>query len=84
MRRTMYIYLFGGKKMLMQKLLNVEAVAETLSLSKRTIFRLDSSGKIPAPVRINGSVRWRESDIERWISLGCPDRQTFEIRRGQK
>ena len=70
--------------MLMQKLLNAEAVSEKLSLSKRTIFRLDSSGKIPAPVRINGSVRWRESDIENWISMDCPDREIFNIRKGQK
>ncbi len=62
----------------MQKLLNAETVAEILSLSKRTIFRLDSSGKIPAPIRINGSVRWRESDIQRWVSLGCVDRSKFE------
>ena len=64
-------------------LLTAKKVGELLTLSKRTIFRLDSSGKIPAPVRINGSVRWRGSDIQRWIELGCPDRTTFEIRRGK-
>jgi predicted DNA-binding transcriptional regulator AlpA len=63
-----------------QILVNAEAVAKYLCLSKRTIFRLDSSGKIPAPVRINGSVRWRQSDIENWVSLGCCDRNTFEMR----
>lgn len=64
--------------MLMQKLLDAKAFGEMLSLSKRTIFRLNSYGKIPAPVRINGSVRWRQSDIERWIAWNCPDRKTFE------
>ena len=69
--------------MSIQQLLNAEAVGEKLSLSKRTVFRLDSSGKIPAPVRINGSVRWIDSDIEQWISLGCPDRKIFETRKEQ-
>jgi predicted DNA-binding transcriptional regulator AlpA len=68
--------------MLIQKLLNAESVGEKLSLSKRTVFRLDSSGKIPAPVRINGSVRWLQTDIESWIALGCPDRKTFETIKG--
>ena len=62
-------------------LLTAKAVGEMLSLSKRQVFRLNSSGKIPAPVRISGSVRWRESDVNRWIELGCPDRATFEMRR---
>lgn len=62
-----------------EKLLTAKTLGEALSLSKRTIFRLDSSGRIPKPVRIGGSVRWRQSDIERWISLDCPDRKSFEV-----
>ena len=61
-----------------QKLLTAQAVGEMLSLSKRQIFRLNSCGKMPAPIRIGGSVRWANSTIQSWISLGCPDRQTFE------
>jgi len=64
------------------KLLTANAVGEMLSLSKRQIFRLKSSGRIPAPVKIGGSVRWKHTDIERWISLGCPDGKTFVVMRG--
>ena len=60
------------------KLLTAQAVAEKLSLSKRQIFRLNSSGKIPAPIRIGGSVRWAESTIAKWLKVGAPDRKTFE------
>ena len=67
-----------------EKLLSAKAVGEMLSLSKRTIFRLDSSGRIPAPVRIGGSVRWPQSHIQKWISLGCVDRKTFEVIKGGK
>jgi len=61
-----------------EKLLTAKAVGEMLSLSKRQIFRLNSCGKIPVPLRIGGSVRWASSTIQSWINMGCPDRQTFE------
>jgi prophage regulatory protein len=61
-----------------EKLLTAQAVGEMLSLSKRQIFRLDSSGRIPAPIRIGGSVRWAESTILTWLQAGAPDRKTFE------
>lgn len=62
-------------------LLTAQDVAGILSLSKRQIFRLNSCGKIPKPVKINNTVRWRQSDIENWISLDCPDRHEFEQRK---
>lgn len=65
-----------------EKLLTAKSVGEILSLSKRQIFRLKSSGRIPAPVRIGGSVRWKQTDIESWIALGCPDRKMFEVMEG--
>jgi len=64
---------------MIEKLLTAKSVGEMLSLSKRTVFRLNACGRIPAPVRIGGSVRWRQSDVERWIQWDCPDRQTFEL-----
>jgi predicted DNA-binding transcriptional regulator AlpA len=62
-------------------LLKVGALAQMLDLSKRTIHRLNCTGKIPCPVKINGSIRWRQSDIDLWIELGCPDREMFNIRK---
>ena len=62
-----------------EKLLTAGAIAEKLSLSKRAVFRMRSAGLICAPVRVGaGAIRWRLSDIELWISMGCPDRKTFE------
>jgi predicted DNA-binding transcriptional regulator AlpA len=65
-----------------ERLLTAKAVGEMLSLSKRQIFRLNSCGRIPRPLRIGGSVRWVNSTIRSWIALGCPDRQSFEAREG--
>ena len=64
-----------------EKLLTAKAVGEMLSLSKRQVFRLNSSGKIPAPIRIGGSVRWAENTIAVWLKAGAPDRKTFEAMK---
>lgn len=62
-----------------EKLLTAQAVGAMLSLSKRQIFRMRSASLIVAPLKVGqGAIRWRQSDIEKWISLGCPDRKTFE------
>ena len=63
-------------------LLTATTLGEMLSLSKRQIFRLNSSGKIPAPVRVGGSVRWIESEISAWIRTGAPDRKTWNSMKG--
>jgi predicted DNA-binding transcriptional regulator AlpA len=61
------------------QLLTAKALGQLLSLSKRQIFRLNSCGKIPKPIRIGGSIRWDlEGDIKPWLAAGAPDRKTFE------
>ena len=63
-------------------LLTAKTLGQMLSLSKRQIFRLNSSGKIPAPMRIGGAVRWDiERDIRPWLAAGAPDRTTFETMK---
>jgi predicted DNA-binding transcriptional regulator AlpA len=76
--------IFGETEMVTEsneQLLTAKDIARRLSLSKRQIFRLNNCAKIPAPLRISGSVRWRLSDIAKWIELGCPSRKDFEARR---
>lgn len=61
------------------QLLSAKTLGQMLSLSKRQIFRLNSCGKIPAPIRIGGSVRWDlEGEIRPWLAAGAPDRKTWE------
>jgi len=64
------------------QLLSAKQLGAKLNLSKRQIFRLNSCGKIPAPIRIGGSVRWAESMITKWLAVGAPDRKTFEAMQG--
>jgi predicted DNA-binding transcriptional regulator AlpA len=64
------------------QLLTAKALGQMLSLSKRQIFRLNSCGKIPAPIRIGGSVRWDlERDIKPWLAAGAPDRKSWEAMK---
>jgi len=65
-----------------EKLLTAQAIGEKLSLSKRAIFRMRSAGLICSPVKVGaGAIRWRQSDIEQWIAMGCPSRQEFEATK---
>jgi len=63
------------------QLLTAKDAAKLCRLSKRSWFRLSSALQIPKPVRIGGSLRWRQSDIELWLSMNCPNRREFEARR---
>jgi predicted DNA-binding transcriptional regulator AlpA len=64
------------------QLLSAAMLGKMLSLSKRQIFRLNSCGKIPAPIRIGGSARWDlERDIKPWLAAGAPDRRTWEAMK---
>lgn len=60
------------------RLLRVQEVAQRLGVSARQCWKLLASGRLPQPVRLGRSVRWRESDISAFIAAGCPDLETFE------
>jgi len=63
------------------QLLSVGELAKRLMVSKRTIWSMLSSGRLPRPIRLGRSVRFRASDIEQWIELGCPPRERWEAMR---
>ena len=52
-------------------LISAERVAVLLGISKRTLWRLLSSGKLPEPIRLGGIIRWNAGDIEEWVKDGC-------------
>ena len=51
--------------------MDVRRVAQRLGVSTRQVSKLTSSGRLPAPVRLGRSVRWRVSDLDRFIQCGC-------------
>lgn len=46
--------------------------AAYLGISKRSLWRLRDSGRMPAPVRLGRCVRWRRRELEQWVAEGCP------------
>jgi excisionase family DNA binding protein len=50
------------------RLLRVRDVARMLAISTRGVWRLAASGEIPAPVRVGGSTRWRQADLQRFVT----------------
>lgn len=54
------------------QLISAEQVADMLSISTRTVWRLLSTGQMVQPIRIGGSVRWRLDEVRQWIDSGCP------------
>jgi len=68
-----------------ERLLTAQAVGEMLNLSKRAVFRMRSTGLICSPIRVGaGAIRWRQSDVEKWIALGCPTKKDFEALKQQR
>lgn len=53
-------------------LIAVKELAVMLQIAERTVWRLNSAKKLPKPIRLGRSVRWRRSDIEAWLQAGCP------------
>jgi len=41
-------------------------VAARYSVHRASIWRWVKTGNLPAPIKLNGSTRWKLSDIEAW------------------
>ncbi len=61
--------------------ISARELARLLDVSLRQVWRLNSTGKLPKPVRLGGSVKWRRDEIVAFVEAGCPDRQTWEAMR---
>ena len=58
--------------------------ARMASVSRATWRRLFVRGMTPAGLKLGRKRLWVKADIERWISLRCPDRATFEAIQAQQ
>jgi len=58
--------------------LSATDLAYRLGVSLRHIRRMDSSGKLPRPIKLGASVRWPVAEIEQWLAAGAPDRRTWQ------
>ncbi len=52
-------------------LVRADEFAKMMGVSERTLWRLLSAGKVPKPVRIGRSTRWRMAEVREWVAAGC-------------
>lgn len=64
-----------SSSLLSAELITARDFARMLAISERTLYRLKSTGELPTPVILGGSVRWRLHEIRDWILKGCPKKQ---------
>lgn len=63
-------------------LLDVQAVAELLGCSPRTVYRFSDAGRMPEKLKVGALARWSKPAIAEWIAAGCPSiRNTRRARR---
>lgn len=51
----------------LDEILTIDEVATYLKAGKRTVYRLASSGKIPA-FKLGGTWRFRRTELDQWIA----------------
>jgi predicted DNA-binding transcriptional regulator AlpA len=64
-------------------MLDIGDLARTLTVSPRTVRRLDASGRLPRAVWLGGSKLWRADEVREWVAAGCPDRARWEQSQKQ-
>lgn len=52
----------------MERLLTLPAVENTIGFKRSHIYDLVRENKFPAPVAIGTSRRWKETEVQDWIS----------------
>lgn len=67
---------------LTETLIDTDSIAAACGVSSQTIARWNASGnKMPKGIKLGRKIlRWRASDISRWLQLGCPNRRDFEAQ----
>lgn len=50
------------------RLLNVKQVQALVPTSRVSIWRWEKEGRFPKRIKLGSATRWRESDIQKWIS----------------
>ncbi|MBL8828305.1 MAG: helix-turn-helix domain-containing protein [Planctomycetaceae bacterium] len=63
----------GGTTLLLDR----SDLARELRTSLKTINRMISSGRLPAPVSIGKRRRWPRTTIIEWVGMGCPSAADF-------
>lgn len=59
-------------------LVNAEAAASLLGISRSFFYSLHSSGELgPMPIRLREKPLWRSAELQAWADAGCPPREVW-------
>ncbi|HCJ8955393.1 AlpA family transcriptional regulator [Citrobacter freundii] len=50
------------------KLVDMIFITEFTGLSDKWFYKLISEGKFPKPIKLGRSSRWRESEVQEWLT----------------
>lgn len=53
--------------------------ARLVGISLRHFKSLNSSGRLPGPIRLGKAVCWRVDELRQWIQAGCPERTKWAV-----
>lgn len=53
-------------------------VCRYLKITRETLSRWHTGGKIPEGTRVGPHLRWKRQEILEWFEHGCPSRQDWE------
>ena len=56
-------------------------VAKLLGISTRHLWSLNSSGRLPRPIRFGRATRWNVEELRAWLAAGAPERSRWEEMR---
>ena len=65
----------------LDRLLTVPQSASLTAVSPEKFEELIREERTPEVVQVGGFTRLRASDIDLWLSLGCPDRTEFDVAK---
>jgi predicted DNA-binding transcriptional regulator AlpA len=64
-------------------LIDIHVLAVLLDRSEASLERDIPAGRLPAPVWLGGSRKWRRSEIQDWVAAGCPTQAEWEELRDE-
>jgi excisionase family DNA binding protein len=73
-----------GRPLTVALLLTDREAAALCGLGRSTWRRLQSAGKIPPPLHLGRSCRWRRAELLDWLDAGAPDRAEWEALKKSK
>jgi predicted DNA-binding transcriptional regulator AlpA len=60
-------------------LVDADAVAAILGVSRRTVYAMQSTGELgPMALSVGGRKLWRTEELTRWVAAGCPHREQWQ------